>query len=84
MDDCLGAGEGEGDRVRIANVAHLQLHRRVKVAGPLALRMHLFVEVVERADSMAMPQQLVGDVGANKACSSGNDDAHRTLPRANN
>ena len=65
------------DRVVIANVADLQVDRGVEVVRPLAGRVHLRVEVVQRAHLVTLGEEAISEMGADEAGAAGDEDAHR-------
>ncbi len=76
MDDRVDAVEGTPDGIVVADVAGHQLDLGVEVVGPLPLRMHLGVEVVERADGVALGQQPICEMGADEPGAARDQDVH--------
>ena len=76
MDDGVDAVEGFAHGVAVADVAGNELDLGVEVVGPLPLRMHLRVEVVERAQGVSLGQQPIGQMGADEPCPACDQDVH--------
>jgi len=62
VDDRVDSVEGAGDRGMVAHVAHLQLDLGAQVTGSLTARVHLGIEVVQRANAVTGTQQRVAEV----------------------
>jgi hypothetical protein len=70
--------QGAADGVRVAYVAHVQLDLRVQIdRAPASGTVHLRLEAVQRAHSVALAKQQVGKVRADEAGTSGDQDVHK-------
>ena len=80
MNDGVDAFECTSDGVGIADVPDLQLHVRRQIRGTAVSPVHLLRQVVKRANAMTALEQLIGQMRADEACTSRDQDrfAHAT------
>ena len=76
MHDVVDALERGRHGLVVADVADAQVDLGVEVGGPLARRVHLGVEVVERPHLVAARQQGVGQVRSDEAGATRDQDSH--------
>ena len=76
VHDGVDTVECAPDRFMVADISDLQLDLAVEVIGPLAGRMNLGVEVVERSNLVALGQKPVGEMRADEAGAAGDENAH--------
>src|SRR5262249_57432688 len=74
VDDGVDAVERRPYGVAVAHVAGLQLDGRIKVVRPLAVRMDLRVEVVQRPHLVAVGEQPVSEVRADESGAAGDQN----------
>ena len=72
--DGVDALERAPDGLVVADVADLELDRRVEVVRPLPVRVDLRIEVVERPNLVPLREQPVGQVRADEAGAAGDQD----------
>jgi hypothetical protein len=60
----------------IADIPDLKLDIAVEIVGPLADRMNLAVEVVERPNLVPLGEKPVGEVLADETGAAGDENAH--------
>ena len=76
VDDRIDTVHGAGDGVAVADIADLQLDLGVEIGRALAAGMHLRVEVVQRADGVALGQQRIAEMRPDEAGAAGDEDSH--------
>ncbi len=74
MDDRIDAVERATQRIDVAHVAHLQIDVGREIVGTRSSLVDLRRQIVERADAIPAREQLVGDMRADEARASGDED----------
>ena len=74
MDDRIDADERTAERIDVAHVAHLKLDVGGEIVGASRSFVHLRRQIVERADAIAAGEQLVGEMRADEARASRDED----------
>ena len=76
VDDGVGVVHRLAERVMVADIRDDELDRGVEIVRALPAFVHLRVEVVQRAHLVALGEEPVGEMRADEAGSSGDEDAH--------
>src|SRR5262249_2809626 len=76
VNDRVDAIEGTPHGVAVAHVAGLQLDSLVEIVRPLARRVNLRIEVVQRAHVVAVGKEPVCEVRADEAGAAGDQNLH--------
>ena len=74
MDDRIDADERTAERIDVAHVAHLKLDVSGEIVGPRRSFVHLRRQIVERADAIPAGEQFVGEMRADEARASRDED----------